>query len=237
MNELDVVDQKRLLEASHASPAALQASPAAPEVFGRGQYDVCDLAALPERTRTGWRVVRLVEQVRLETARRDVVAPSEIVARQLNEGPVRPFAHHSVDLTAAGIAAGVARVMPPPERGTVSLYEQVPVKVTVALIFLEEGSVLAATSAELNIAHAARVQAENSAFEAREEAKASLKAKEEAEKRLEGTLGRIAQMESEVTAWRDRGRRMEQDLSALRRDKEKLVEAVGKIRAAEVLGA
>lgn len=223
MNELDVVDQKRLLEASHASPASLQASPAAPEVFVRGQYDVCDLAALPELTRTGWRVVRLIEQVRLETARRDVVAPSEIVARQLNEGPVRPSAHRDN--------------MPSPERGTVSLYEQVPVKVTVALIFLEEGSVLAAASADLQRAHAARVHAENSAFEAREEAKASLTAKEEAARKLEGTLGRVAQMESEVTAWRDRGRRMEQDLSALRRDKEKLVEAVGKIRAAEVLGA
>ena len=225
MNELDVVDQKRLLgAATRPVPAALQQASPGADAFGSGQYDVCDLAVLPERTRMGWRVVRLIEQVRLETVRRDVVAPSEIVARQLNEGPVRPFAHRNGD-------------MPSPERGTVSLYEQVPVKVTVALIFLEESSVLAMTSADLERAHAARVLAENVSHDAREEAKASLKAKEEAEKKLAGTLGRVAQMETEVTGWRDRGRRMEQDLSALRRDKETLVEAVGTIRAAEVLGA
>jgi len=234
MKDLDVVDQKRFLQ----GPTGPAGPPIPPGIdaadFAPGVYDTCPLGELSERTKSGWRLVRLLRETHLRTVRIDALAPADIVARQLTEGYGNAGRHHHAH---RGYDERGNPVVPEPERGSVSLFEQIPVDVTIALLVRDEASAIAAAEAAKDAAQAGYREQAQRASDAEKEAKQARKEKEAAEQDRDRHAGDIATLRKDALLATDRLRRMEKDIGELRSEKQKLINAVGKIKADEILGS
>ncbi len=174
-------------------------------------------------TKDGWRIVQVLESTKRVLDRSDAIgeAPDE----QHGHGDVYPVMHGHDDFG------------PRPKRGApvVTLWRTSQVTMPRFLMVLDEASALASLEAR-------RAAASDEATLARAELREEQKRRAELEKKTEEdakTLAkRLADLEvarSRETAEIERGRKMERELGQLRAEKDKLVRAVGDLRAKDIL--
>lgn len=189
-----------------------------------GVYETCELHELGERTRAGWRLVQIVTTGRVEWLRKDGVAVPVVAERHLQNAYG----------TNARMLTGINE--PPVDIGATVLHEQVHTMHVVALVMLDEDSAIARSNRETQTAVMSAQQADTLAYKRANEAKEAREAKAKAEADLAVKSEVERRLLEEREASRERMRRLEGDIGTLRRDKDRLVNAIGAIKAKEILG-
>lgn len=187
-----------------------------------GVYETCELHELGAMTRVGWRLVQLIDTERLQWIRRDEAAAPEVTEQHVR--------------SAYGATARPLPVTPPVDVGAILCHEQVPMKRVVALIMLDEESACLKAykevARETERAQQAETLAHKREIEAREAREANAKAEADLARKSDVEKGLLEERE----ASRERMRRLEGDIGTLRREKDRLVNAIGAIKAKEILG-